>query len=198
VSDEALLQQAHNDVLRAFVAALDLHCPGEGGHAERVAVMSVATAHEMGLRGEDLRVLRCAAALHDVGKVAIDRTLLTKRSGLTQSEIEELRLHAALAVRVVSSLAWLQPALPLIRHHHERWDGSGYPDGLSGESIPLGARIAAVAEAFDMMTFGAGFRDPVGPDAALEELRRCAGSQFDKAVVNAFCRIQPLIQPLQV
>lgn len=197
IDDAAHLQQSYNDMLRAFIAALDMHSPGEGGHAERVSVFATATAYELGWPECDLVHIRRAAALHDVGKVAIDRSLLSKRGGLTQMEIDELKLHAQLAVRVVESLDWLQPALPMIRHHHERWDGSGYPDGLSGDQIPAGARVIAVAEAFDVMTEPSPFREPIPPDAAIEELRRCAGKQFDPAVVEAFLKVQPLIQPVE-
>ncbi len=195
--DNVPLQQAYNDTVRAFLRALDLHAPGEASHAERVAVLAVATAHQLGWRGEDLVHIRRAAALHDVGKIAVSRDLLEKKGGLTQMEIDELKLHAMMAVRVVESLAWLEPAVPMIRHHHERWDGSGYPDGLKGDAIPEGARIIAVAEAFDALTWPSAFREPVSTEEAMKELRDCAGAQFDPNVVEAFAAVQPLIQPLE-
>lgn len=196
MNDAAMLQQAYNDTVRAFMRALDLHTPGEGSHAARVAVLATSIAHELGVDGEELVHLRRAAELHDVGKIGLDRDLLTKREGLTPDEIAELRLHALLALEVLRGLPWLAPAEPMVRHHHEWWDGTGYPDGLAGEEIPLGARIIAVAEAFDVMTMSSTFRDLLSPEEALAELRRCAGVQFDPAVVAAFERVQPLIQPI--
>jgi response regulator RpfG family c-di-GMP phosphodiesterase len=103
-----------------------------------------------------------------------------------------------MALQVVGSFEWLRAALPMIRHHHERWDGQGYPNGLAGESIPLGARIIAVAESFDVLTFGAPWRQRVSEAEALLEIQSGAGSQFDPAVVAAFLEVQPLVQPVTV
>lgn len=194
--DDALSRQAQNDAVRALLAALDLHAPGERAHAERVAVYATATAYRMGWLEKDLLHIRWAASLHDVGKIAVSPALLAKKGGLTQTEIEDLKLHSQLAIRVIESFDWLAPVIPMIKHHHERWDGGGYPSGLDGENIPQGARIIAVAEAFDVMTIPCAFREPIPEDAALEELRSCAGTQFDRDVVEAFAQIQPLVQPV--
>lgn len=191
-----ILRQMQNDTIRALLHALDLHVPGELDHAERVAVYAVATGEELGMSDDELLTLRRAAALHDVGKVAVDRKTLRKLGELTEEEMDEIRRHAEEGLRIVSSLPWLVDTLPLIRHHHERWDGRGYPDGLKGESIPLGARIIAVAEAYDIMTTDMGWRARVQEDLAIAELRRCAGSQFDPQVVEAFAKVHHLIQPM--
>jgi HD-GYP domain-containing protein (c-di-GMP phosphodiesterase class II) len=193
---ERILQQTHNDTIRALVRALDLHAPGEGDHAERVSVYAVATGEELGLDSEALTLLRRAAALHDVGKIAVDRRLLDKPGALDQEELDRLRTHAQLAARVLAALPWLDGTMPMVRHHHERWDGGGYPDGLHGEAIPLGARIIGVAEAFDHMTAASGWRAPVSDSEAIEEVRRCSGAQFDPQVVEAFLAVQPVIQPV--
>jgi response regulator RpfG family c-di-GMP phosphodiesterase len=111
--------------------------------------------------------------------------------------MDELRLHALMAMKVVESFEWLKPTIPMIRHHHERWDGSGYPDGMKGDEIPMGARIIGVAEAFDTMVASLGWRRGMSNFEAINELRRCAGSQFDPKVVEAFAEIQPLIQPIE-
>lgn len=188
--------QARNDSIRELVDALDLHRSGEGAHADRVSVYAVATGHEMGIGPEGLLDLRRAAVLHDVGKIAVSKELLGRLGQLSEEELDEIRLHAVLAMKVVESIEWLGPATLMIRYHHERWDGLGYPEGLSGDEIPLGARIIAVAEAFDCMVHGEGWKPRVSEYAGLEELGRCSGTQFDPNVVFAFKKVQPLIQPL--
>lgn len=195
--DVGPLQRATNDMIRAFLHALDLHTSGERSHAMRVAVLATATGHELGLAGDDLLHLRWAAELHDVGKIGIDSALLKRSGPLSDDEMRSLRLHSLLAERVLESMDWLGPAITLIRHHHERWDGRGYPDGLEGTAIPLGSRIIAVAEAFDAMTAGHATRERWTEEEACRELRACSGSQFDPTVVAAFCRIQPLVLPIE-
>lgn len=192
------LQKAHNDLIRSLLRALEGHAPGEGGHAERVAVYAVATGDALGLDENQLLHLRRAAQLHDVGKVRVSPAILRKPDRLSEAEWDELRLHAILAESVLEATWFLKPVLPMIRHHHERWDGTGYPDGLAGDRIPLGARIIAVAEAFDSLTQPSPFRPATSEGAAWEELRASAGSHFDPAVVDAFEKVQPLIQPLQL
>jgi HD-GYP domain-containing protein (c-di-GMP phosphodiesterase class II) len=192
------INQEHNDTIRELLREMEEHSVGEAGHAERVAVISVAIGERLGLGFEDLVRLRQAAALHDVGKIKVDRNLLQKLGELTPQELTELRLHAQKAKKVVESLTWLAPALPYIVHHHERWDGNGYPDGLAGDEIPLGARIIAVAEVFDTLTFSSGWREPVSEEEALDEVLRCSGKQFDPQVVDAFFQVQPLIQPVRL
>lgn len=188
------LQKSQNDAIRSLLRALDMHASGEADHAERVSVYATATAEKLGMSDEELVHVRRAAELHDMGKVHIDSALLGKVGQLSEDEIATLHLHSILALRTIESFDYLAPCVPMIKHHHERWDGTGYPDALKGEEIPLGARIIAVAESFDVMCF-------VGPNRksekeALDELERCAGTQFDPKVVAAFRAIQPLIQPL--
>lgn len=193
-ADALRIQQ--NELIRALQRTLELHCPGEADHAERVAVYSVATAHELGVSEAELLDIRRAAALHDIGKVAVDRDLLVKPGGLSDEDIVALRLHAELSIRVLEGIEWLAEAALMVRHHHEHWDGGGYPDGLQGDEIPLGSRIIGVAEAFDVMTMASPFRELRMPEEALAELERCAGTQFDPGVVSAFGRIQALVQPI--
>ncbi|MCU0317120.1 MAG: HD domain-containing protein [Fimbriimonadaceae bacterium] len=191
-----ILRSSQNDAVRAFVTALELHEPGQGGHAERVAMYASAIGHKLGLDGEDLVTLRRAAALHDVGKIAMPRNQVSQLGSLTDDELAELKRHAELALQVVESFSFLADCVPMIVHHHERWDGLGYPDGLVGERIPLGARIIAVAETFDVLVSGGGYKAPVGDRAAVAEIKACAGTQFDPSVVSAFSEVEPLIQPL--
>lgn len=189
-----LLQRSQNDAIRGLLRALDMHFSGEADHAERVAVYATATAEKLGLSDEELIHVRRAAELHDIGKVHIDSALLGKAGRLSDDEIATLHLHAILSLKLIESFDYLAPCVPMIRHHHERWDGEGYPDGLKGEDIPLGARIIGVAEAFDVMVYVSA--QPKTAQEALTELERCAGSQFDPKVVEAFKKVQPLIQPL--
>jgi HD-GYP domain-containing protein (c-di-GMP phosphodiesterase class II) len=186
----------HNDTIRDLLRQMEAHSIGEAGHAERVAVYCVATGERLGMGFDDLVRLRQAAALHDVGKITLDRALLQKLGELSTDELNELRMHAQRSKKVIESLTWLEPALPMIVHHHERWDGHGYPDGLAGKDIPLGARIIAVAEVFDTLVTGGGWRFPISDSEALIELDRCSGHQFDPEVVVAFIEVQPLIQPV--
>lgn len=194
--DENLIE-SRNDTVRALVRALEQHGPGEGAHADRVAVYATATAHQMGFDDDELQELRWAASLHDVGKISVDPELIRKLGTLTDTEMAQLRSHASLAMRVIDEFEWLKPVLPMIRHHHERFDGTGYPDGLSAEDIPIGARIIAVAETFDVLTQRTPWREPMSVEDALEEVMRCSEAQFDPSVVSAFCVIQPLIQPIE-
>ncbi len=194
---EPLIIASQNDAIRALVHALDLHGPGEAEHAERVSVYAVATGEQLGLSDEELLTLRRAAVLHDVGKIAIDRELLTKLGDLDDDDFTALRMHAAMCEQVLADLPWLSGALPIIRHHHERWDGAGYPSGLSGEEIPLGARIVGTAETFDHLAFGSSYKPPIGRDLAMQILMDEAGKQFDPDVVEAFLKIEERIQPIE-
>jgi HD-GYP domain-containing protein (c-di-GMP phosphodiesterase class II) len=193
---EPEINAEHNDQIRELLIQMEEHSAGERGHAHRVSVYAVAVGERLGMNFEELIRLRQAASLHDVGKIHVDRKLLNKIGDLTPEELVQLRLHAHKAVRVVEALTWLKPALPMIVHHHERWDGAGYPDGLAGEEIPLGARIIAVAETFDVLTSELTWREPIGERLALDEVRRGAGTQFDPKVVEVFVDVQPLIQPI--
>lgn len=188
--------EVRNDTVRSLVRALERHGPGEGAHADRVAVYATATGHALGLGLDDLIELRWAAALHDVGKISVDPALLKKLGKLSESELAQLRSHAELAMRVIEEFDWLKPVVPMVRHHHERFDGTGYPDGLAGDAIPLGARIIAVAETFDVLTQYTPWRDPLSCADARDEVERCADEQFDPTVVEAFLKVQPLIQPI--
>jgi putative two-component system response regulator len=185
-----------NEVLRALLSELDVHSPGEKDHADRVAVYAVATADKLGLGPEDLLDVRYAALLHDFGKVSLDAQLLKAVGKLEPKDFQLLRLHAELAVDRLLEYDFLKKAIPMIRHHHERWDGTGYPLGLKEDAIPLGARIIGVAESFDVMTLAPSWARTKTEPEALDEIRQHAGTMYDPKVVDAFLKVQPLIQPL--
>jgi len=151
-----------------------------------VTVFAQAMARRSRLDKERLSVLRLGALLHDVGKLAVPPAVLMKRGPLTEAEFVQVRRHPAAGVRMLRSLGAPREILPTVLHHHERWDGTGYPRGRGGDKIPLEARILAVADSFDAMTSTRPYRAPRDADGALEELRRCAGSQFDPALVGVF------------
>ncbi len=173
-----------------LLAALGDHDRLTRGHCERVRAFNDLLAGEIGLTAADRDRLRWAALLHDIGKLKVPTRILTKAAKPTVSEWEELRRHPAEGARLTAGLrTWLGPWADSIEQHHERWDGAGYPNGLAGRDICLGARIVAVADTFEVMTARRPYQRPVSPDAARKELARCAGSQFDPVVVKAFLNI---------
>lgn len=190
------VRKARNQTIRGLLRQLDLHGPGEAAHANRVAVYAVSTGARLGMCDSELLDLRYAAELHDVGKISVDRSLLSKLGHLSEEEIEQLRNHARNADELLADHDWLKPAVEMIRHHHERWDGHGYPAGLSREMIPLGSRIIGVAETFDTLISGTPWMAGWAESEALAEIKKSAGLQFDPKVCEAFFAIQPLIQPL--
>ena len=142
----------------------------------------------LGMPDEDLGELKLVARLHDVGKIALPDTVLQKPGPLEVSEWAFVSEHTLVGERILAAFPAWQNVAKIVRSTHERWDGAGYPDGLAGAEIPLAARIVAVCDAFSAMTSPRPYRAPATHDAALEELRRCAGTQFDSDVVAVFCR----------
>jgi diguanylate cyclase (GGDEF)-like protein len=159
-----------------------------GQHNDDVAELVVAVSRELGLDQAEIVAARRAAELHDVGKLAIPDAILSKPGPLDEQEWEFMRQHTIVGERIVASATSLSDVAPIVRSSHERWDGGGYPDGLAGEAIPLGARIIAVCDAFDAMTTTRPYRKAMSEADAVAELRRCAGQQFDSRVVAAFER----------
>jgi HD-GYP domain-containing protein (c-di-GMP phosphodiesterase class II) len=159
------------------------------GHGARVATLAEAVAQRLGWESERIATLRFGACLHDIGKLAVRRSILRKPGLLTCEEVAEIRAHPRAGASLILPLrgAWL--ALPYILFHHERWDGRGYPTGLCGLSIPLEARLLAVADAFDAMTSPRPYSTELSTEAALAEIRRCAGTQFDPAVAELFLTV---------
>jgi response regulator RpfG family c-di-GMP phosphodiesterase len=182
-----LLQQAYRQTVAALADALEAKDPGTGLHAQRVQHYAVTLTEVVAARLLDDPSLEYGFLLHDVGKIGIADHVLNKPGPLTPGERTLIELHPTIGSEILSGVALLQgEGVEVVRSHHERWDGAGYPDGLAGENIPLGARIFAVADALDAMTCDRPYRSAIGWDEATEELLAHAGAQFDPQVVRAF------------
>jgi putative nucleotidyltransferase with HDIG domain len=169
----------------SLAKAVDARDTYTGSHSERVSELAARVAKRVGLDPEHVELTRLAGSLHDLGKLAIPEEILRKPGALTDSERLVLERHPQIGFRMLDSLG-VDPVADLVLHHHERWDGAGYPDGLEGEEIPLGARIIFVTDAYDAMTSDRVYRPRRSPESALAELVRCAGTQFDPGIVAAF------------
>ena len=192
-ADEAMYAQKHSGRATAgrqssdvLMRALAERHPDLGEHHDGVAELAEQLAKRLGVDGEELTQLRHAASLHDIGKVAIPDAIITKPTALDDEEWAFMRRHTVIGERILAAAPALGGAAGLVRSSHEAWDGSGYPDGLSGVEIVLGARIIAVCDAFDAMISNRPYAPQRTTEEALAELRRCAGTQFDSAIVSEF------------
>ena len=183
------LQDMLFNTVKSLVAAVDAKDEYTRGHSERVYEVAIMLGERIGLDTSDLRDLSWAALLHDVGKIAIGREILNKPSRLSDEEFAVIKTHPDRGVRVLEPIPQLQHILPAIRHHHERFDGHGYPLGLKGMEIPLASRILAVADTFDAMASSRAYRPAQDLEVVLNEIRRCSGSQFDPDMVTAFLEL---------
>jgi HD-GYP domain-containing protein (c-di-GMP phosphodiesterase class II) len=191
---EAETRSAYIGAIRALALALDARDPYTAGHSERVSVVSVAVGRQMGLPEDQIEILRLGALMHDIGKIGISDNVLRKPGALTPEEFELIKQHPGVGARILRSVPFFAPQLPIVELHHERPDGQGYPHRLSGEEIPLLARIVHVADAFDAITSARAYRPARGATEALRELWRCTGSQFDTEVVQALASALPSIE----
>jgi putative nucleotidyltransferase with HDIG domain len=174
--------------IRALAAAIDAKDPYTRGHSERVARYSSLVAKEMGLPSEDVRRVRLSALLHDVGKIGIDDRIIRKPTALTEEEFEIMKSHPVKGAAIMDAIPELHDVIPGMKHHHERWEGGGYPDGLAGEEIPLQARIVSVADTFDAMTTTRPYQQAMDLRFVFQRLRDLAGNRFDPQVVDALIR----------
>jgi len=180
------LQNTYVSTIEALVSTIEAKDKYTRGHTARVARYAGAIARELGLDEDQLQQVEYGAALHDVGKIGIYESVLNKRGDLTAEEYAMIRRHPATGDRILAHIDFLRDARLAVRHHHERIDGKGYPDGLAGNQIPLIARIVAVADAFDAMTTTRTYSDPISLDEAIANLEQKAGAQFCPHVVGAF------------
>jgi len=187
-----LFEELENAYLQAVVAlskAIDARDSATGHHSNRIAILAAAVAEALGCTREDIETILWGAALHDIGKISISDAILHKTGPLTEEEWTLIRRHPAIGSEIVAPLRRLNKVLPMIRYHQEHWDGTGYPEGLRGEEIPLGARILAVVDAYVAMTEDRPYRKARTHEQAIEEVRRQAGKQFDPRVVEVFCQV---------
>lgn len=174
------------ETIQSLAAAIEAKDAYTHGHSRRVTEYSLALAGIMGCDNNTIDTIRHAALLHDIGKIGINESILLKPGKLTDEEFSTIRSHPVMGSRILESIDFLATVRAQLKHHHERWDGRGYPDGLKGEQIPLGARIIAVADTFDAMTSTRSYRSALDWTVARDEIVRCSGSQFDPRVVEAF------------
>jgi len=180
------------NAITALAYALEAKDIYTSGHSQRVTEISVAIAGELGMTQEGVNKIRLAGLVHDIGKIGIKESVLNKQSSLTDEEAEHIKSHCQAGERILTPIVEDEEILKAVRHHHERYDGMGYPDGLRGEQIPLGARILAVADAFDAMTSGRSYRPAMSDQDACAEIERCKGTQFAPEVADAFLRSRRL------
>ncbi len=177
------------EVNMALANAIEAKDAYTRGHSERLARLSGALALRLGLPPEEVTAVRLGAILHDVGKIGIPDRILRQSLALSDDDRAWVRRHPQIGADIIGPVAGLQRVAPLIRHHHEKWDGTGYPDGLKGEAIPMGARIISVTDAFEAMVADRSYRASLGMPKAIEELQQGAGSHFDPTIVRAFLRL---------
>ncbi len=173
------LESHYTETMEALVSALEARDPYTEAHAGRIKDIAVALAVALKVPGDSRRAVKLGAILHDVGKIGVSDSILLKPGALNDEEWKIMRSHPAIGERMLRGIDFLQPALPIIRHHHERWDGRGYPDGLTASNIPIGARIVAVCDTFDAMTSDRPYRKALPLDQACAEIDANSGSQFD-------------------
>jgi hypothetical protein len=184
------LEALNRETIFAFVRAIDARDPYTARHSEKVAAYAVELAQALELEPAVRERIRLAGLLHDVGKLALERSILHKAGPLTDDEWRQVREHPGLSAHIIGGVAQFVAFLPGARHHHERYDGLGYPDGLAGTEIPLDARVLAVADAYDAMTSDRSYRAALSHAEAIERLEAAAGSQLDPVCVDAFVTLE--------
>jgi HD-GYP domain-containing protein (c-di-GMP phosphodiesterase class II) len=183
------IAELNEELFLTLSKIIDARDPYVGGHAAKVADYAIAIARELGMAEHRLEPLRQAGFLHDIGKIGISEQVLHKPSKLTDEEYEYVKKHAALGGEFLETCRGLRHLAPFVRHHHERWDGKGYPDGLAGDDIEMEARILAVCDAAEAMASDRPYRKGMSLDEMIDEIRRCAGTQFDPDVARAFVTV---------
>jgi response regulator RpfG family c-di-GMP phosphodiesterase len=177
------------NAIAALVYALEAKDKYTSGHSQRVTQIAIAIAQELGMSPDSINKIQFAGLVHDIGKIGVRESVLDKPGKLTEEEFQDVKRHCEIGERILTPIADDEDINQMVRHHHELYDGTGYPDGLKGESIPLGARVLAVADTFDAMTSDRPYRPAVSVNEALNEISKYANTQFDPAVVAAFLKI---------
>lgn len=188
------IQDSYFEITKALAQAIEAKDPYTHGHSERVMEYAVQIAQKLDLPEEEKELLKYAAMLHDIGKIGVRGIVLNNPNSLTNEEYDEIKKHPAVGEGIIQPIELLQPIRPFIKHHHEWYNGKGYPDGLSGENIPLGARILAVADAYDAMKSDRPYRKALTEETAIQELKRGSSTQFDPKIVEIFLEILKTIK----
>ena len=183
-----MLEVSNRAIIAAFAVSIEARDPHTQGHTMRVTEYAIALARMLGWNKTKLEEVRLGCAMHDLGKIAIPDHVLLKPGKLTDEEFASIKTHPVVGARMIQGIQYLEPARPYILHHHERYDGRGYPDKLEGEQIPPEGRLTAIADAFDAMTSNRIYRSGMGQERALEEIQNGAGKQFDPAMAAVFVR----------
>ena len=183
------LEKAYLDSVETLRYTVEAKDPYTRGHSDRVAAYSVLLGKHLGLSEDDLKVLRVGGLFHDIGKIGIPDSILLKESKLTDDEYSEIKNHPAIGAHILCNAEVFKDIIPIVKHHHEKFDGSGYPGKLAGNDIPYFARIAAVADTFDAMTSRRTYRDSLPLEIVTSEIERCSGTQFDPEIAKVFLDI---------
>jgi diguanylate cyclase (GGDEF)-like protein/putative nucleotidyltransferase with HDIG domain len=183
------LQRLYNSTVESLALAIDAKDRYSTEHIQRVTKMAVAIAQEVGLTGDLMQAVKTGSLLHDIGKLAVPEHILNKAGRLTEEEFEKIKIHPEMGANILDPVKFPFPVLPIVRYHHERWDGTGYPEGLKGEEIPLGARILAVADVYDALTMDRPYRSGWSQDQAVQYIKENASTHFDPDIVQAFLRV---------
>ncbi|MBM3253855.1 MAG: HD-GYP domain-containing protein [Candidatus Omnitrophica bacterium] len=188
----ALTKQANQSLIEAvfaFAKTIELKDHYTGEHTERTVRYATEVAITLNLPKDDIEHIKLASMLHDLGKIGISEKILLKKSKLTKREFDEIKRHPQIGVDIIRPIQFFHGIIPLILYHHERWDGTGYPDGLKGEEIPVGARIVAIADVYQALTSDRPYRKAYPKDEAMKIIKNSSGAQFDPQVVNTFLKI---------
>jgi putative nucleotidyltransferase with HDIG domain len=194
----AELNKLYLSTIETLAMAIDAKDQITHGHIRRVQTLAVGLAHEMGVNDTQIRAVEAAALLHDMGKLAVPEYILNKPGPLTVGEFEKMKLHASVGADILSAIDFPDPVVPIVRYHHERWDGNGYPDGLKGSEIPIGARILSVVDCFDALTSDRPYRPRLSDAEAIRILTDRRGSMYDPLIVDVFVRIHKQLVPANV
>ena len=194
----AQMNALYLSTIETLAMAIDAKDQVTHGHIRRVQIYASGLGREMGMTSDDeIQAIGAAALLHDMGKLAIPEHILNKPGKLTPTEFEKMKQHARIGAEILSAIDFPYPVVPVVRHHHENWDGTGYPDGIAGTDIPLGARILSVVDCFDALTSDRPYRPELPTAEAIQILRDRSGSMYDPAVVETFIRIHESIAPTE-
>ena len=183
------LERAYLDTVQTLRYTIEAKDPYTRGHSDRVSAFSVLLGKELGVSSEDLKTLEIGGLFHDIGKIGIPDSILLKEAKLTDDEYSQIKNHPSIGAHILCNAIVFQNILPIVKHHHERFDGNGYPSKLVGEQIPYLARIAAVADSFDAMTSKRTYRNAMLIEDVKQEIKRCSGTQFDPNIAEAFLNI---------